>query len=364
MRLLILATTKFAPTYNSKLVSQVKYFNSFANRKADILVDASLLEIQNILNKSTYDLIYPTTVFEYNNEGTSITSFNSYLYKLLDYYKQKYIGSSLFSHLLLNDKALTNFKSGVGLPNKVITRHAWQNNKEMILEQLESFQLPAIIKPNTLAASLGIDESSIVRDSKEFAHIIDNCLKKFDCLSEVLVEYYLENCIEYTVSVTGNSGRYLFPKTKIHPIHSFQSKNMLAEQREFTYTIEENNIIQYKLQRLSEKMFEKMNLRDIENKLKNTIAQLEDAEKQLSDTHERIQLLKKQRVELEKFKKDYMTFEEKFRQYGKKNRSTKTVKTVKLSTESNKENVKEDTNKETKSESSNASFGVENMFNH
>ena len=74
-----------------------------------------------------------------------------------------------------------------------------------------------------------------------------------------------------------------------------------------------------------------MNLRDIENKLKNTIAQLEDAEKQLSDTHERIQLLKKQRVELEKFKKDYMTFEEKFRQYGKKNRSTKTVKTVKLS---------------------------------
>ncbi|BET22141.1 hypothetical protein [Solobacterium moorei] len=107
-----------------------------------------------------------------------------------------------------------------------------------------------------------------------------------------------------------------------------------------------------------------MNLRDIENKLKNTIAQLEDAEKQLSDTHERIQLLKKQRVELEKFKKDYMTFEEKFRQYGKKNRSTKTVKTVKLSTESNKESVKEDTNKETKSESSNTSFGVENMFNH
>ena len=107
-----------------------------------------------------------------------------------------------------------------------------------------------------------------------------------------------------------------------------------------------------------------MNLRDVENKLKNTIAQLEDAEKQLSDTHERIQLLKKQRVELEKFKKDYMMFEEKFRQYGKKNRSTKTVKTVKLSTEINKENVKEDTNKETKSESSNTSFGVENMFNH
>ena len=29
MKLLILATTKFAPTYNEKLLSQVDYFNSF-----------------------------------------------------------------------------------------------------------------------------------------------------------------------------------------------------------------------------------------------------------------------------------------------------------------------------------------------
>lgn len=159
MRLLILATTKFAPTYNSKLVSQVKYFNSFANRKADILVDASLLEIENILNKSTYDLIYPTTVFEYNNEGTSITSFNSYLYKLLDYYKQKYIGSSLFSHLLLNDKALTNFKSGVGLPNKVITRHAWQNNKEMIVCDVAS----SAYLPHSGKSRLGCEAGTVMK---------------------------------------------------------------------------------------------------------------------------------------------------------------------------------------------------------
>ena len=32
MRLLILATTKFAPTYNEKLISQINYFNSFATK--------------------------------------------------------------------------------------------------------------------------------------------------------------------------------------------------------------------------------------------------------------------------------------------------------------------------------------------
>ena len=49
MRLLILATTKFAPTYNEKLISQINYFNSFDNMKADIFIDASLVEIEKIV---------------------------------------------------------------------------------------------------------------------------------------------------------------------------------------------------------------------------------------------------------------------------------------------------------------------------
>lgn len=65
MRLLILATTKFAPTYNEKLISQINYFNSFDNMKADIFIDASLVEIEKMLSTSQYDLIYPTTVFDY-----------------------------------------------------------------------------------------------------------------------------------------------------------------------------------------------------------------------------------------------------------------------------------------------------------
>lgn len=60
MRLLILATTKFAPTYNEKLISQINYFNSFDNMKADIFIDASLVEIEKMLSTSQYDLIYPT----------------------------------------------------------------------------------------------------------------------------------------------------------------------------------------------------------------------------------------------------------------------------------------------------------------
>lgn len=170
MRLLILATTKFAPTYNEKLISQINYFNSFDNMKADIFIDASLVEIEKMLSTSQYDLIYPTTVFDYSNDGSSIISFNSYLYKLLEYYNINYIGSPLFSHLLLNDKALTNLESGMGLPNQIVTRQAWIANRKSVEKKLLTFKLPAIVKPNTLAASLGIDESSIIWNTDDFGN--------------------------------------------------------------------------------------------------------------------------------------------------------------------------------------------------
>ena len=196
MRLLILATTKFAPTYNEKLISQINYFNSFDNMKADIFIDASLVEIEKMLSTSQYDLIYPTTVFDYSNDGSSIISFNSYLYKLLEYYNINYIGSPLFSHLLLNDKALTNLESGMGLPNQIVTRQAWIANRKSVEKKLLTFKLPAIVKPNTLAASLGIDESSIIWNTDDFGKIIDQRFQSFPHLTEILIESYLNDATE------------------------------------------------------------------------------------------------------------------------------------------------------------------------
>lgn len=239
MRLLILATTKFAPTYNEKLISQINYFNSFDNMKADIFIDASLVEIEKMLSTSQYDLIYPTTVFDYSNDGSSIISFNSYLYKLLEYYNINYIGSPLFSHLLLNDKALTNLESGMGLPNQIVTRQAWIANRKSVEKKLLTFKLPAIVKPNTLAASLGIDESSIIWNTDDFGKIIDQRFQSFPHLTEILIESYLNDATEYTVSITGNTGRYLFNVSKLksktsimHCIHiivslPFQKKEIL-----------------------------------------------------------------------------------------------------------------------------------------
>lgn len=97
-----------------------------------------------------------------------------------------------------------------------------------------------------------------------------------------------------------------------------------------------------------------MKLKDIETKLNNVILQLEDAEQRIIESQKEIQILKKQRIELEKFKKDYLAFEEKFARYGKQNRRTKASKSSDFSTQ--KKEVESDTKEKT--------FGVENMFNH
>lgn len=86
MRLLILATTKFAPTYNENLYHRLIILIALTIWKARYFYWCFFSRNWKMLSTSQYDLIYPTTVFDYSNDGSSIISFNSYLYKLLEYY--------------------------------------------------------------------------------------------------------------------------------------------------------------------------------------------------------------------------------------------------------------------------------------
>ena len=56
-----------------------------------------------------------------------------------------YIEAHTFSHLLLNDKALTNLESGMGLQNQIVTRQAWIA-KKICRKKLLTFKLLAIVK--------------------------------------------------------------------------------------------------------------------------------------------------------------------------------------------------------------------------
>lgn len=242
MRVLVLTTSGFAPTHTTKLLSQIDYLNSFSDMNVVVKKDLSLADIEYFIMTQHFDCVYPTTVFEYSQDGKSILAFNKILYQILEYHRQVYTGSELFVHMLLNDKALTNIRCNMSLPHKLLTKSLWRNRKDNAVELVCNAPFPIIVKPNTLAASLGISKSSIAYSSTEAIDIIEKQFANFPNVSELLLEHYLETAQEFTVSVTGNgeksicSTTALISRTKEYEIFSYSNKNMQADKRTLEYS--------------------------------------------------------------------------------------------------------------------------------
>lgn len=242
MKILILTTAGFAPTHTDKLLSQIEYINSFSDIHAIIKKDCDLADIEYLIMTQNFDCVYPSTVFEFSENKKSILSFNKVLFQILEYHKQAYIGSEIFVHMLLNDKALTNMRSGMSLPSLLLTKVFWRKKNEDALKYIEKAPFPVIVKPNTLAASLGISQKSIAYTCDNLIQIIENQFNSFPNISELLLEHYLEDAREFTVSVTGNgkktlcSATAMIPKKEKYEIYSYANKNLKEHERTIKYS--------------------------------------------------------------------------------------------------------------------------------
>ena len=180
MRIFVLTSEKAAATHSEKFVKQIDYLNSFETIQVDVVKDIDLIDLDELIQSHIYDCVFPTSVFQYIEGTNIIEKFNQDLYKLLNYRKQPYIGSDYLTHLLLNDKALTNMKSGIGLENIIITKRLWLNKQDLCMKMIATFrQFDVIVKPNTLAASLGIDTKSIC----------NNTYQIYKKISEIFIEF-------------------------------------------------------------------------------------------------------------------------------------------------------------------------------
>lgn len=270
MKALILASSRYAPTYNDKLKKQVEYINNFENMKAELYKDLPLQEIEEKILSHTYDCVFPYVVFDYTHEEQYPFAFNTALYQILLYHNQEYIGSDIYTQMLLNDKALTSQRSGMGLPNLIITRTLWDNKKHIAYDMLlnDNIEWPMIIKPNTLSASLGITPESIAFSPEEAERIIEKQFNQFRGLSEILIEKYLQDAREYTVSITGNnsnviaSATAMVPKDGNYTMYSFESKNLPLEKRPLIYQCVDDSELKIKLENCAKKLAKKFQLRD------------------------------------------------------------------------------------------------------
>lgn len=270
MKLLVLTSSRYAPTYNEKIISQVDYINRFEHMSAELYNDLPLHEIEEKIVSRAYDCVFPSVVFDYTHEDQFPFSFNTALYNILLYHNQEYIGSDVYTQMLLNDKALSGVRSGMGLPSLIVTRVLWENKRSTAIQFIKSRkpEWPVIVKPNTLSASLGITPDSIVFSIDELEVVIDNQFRLFPGLSEVLLEKYLESAREYTVSITGNGKNVItcatamIPKSGSYQIYSFASKNLPAENRPLAYGKVEDTVLKKRLEECGRKLTSEFGLRD------------------------------------------------------------------------------------------------------
>lgn len=268
MRILVLTSSLLAPTYNEKMLSQVDYINRFPGMHAELHNDLPLYEVERRIIEDKFDCVFPAVVFECSQADAAQFFFNTALYQVLLYHQQEYIGSDLYVQMLLNDKALTGFRSGMGLPGKIITRVLWEKRRTTATNEISAIEWPVIVKPNTLSASMGITKESIAYSVEEATAIIEKQFQSFPTLSEVLLEKYLQNAKEYTVSVTGNGSWVIACSTALesltgtYEIYSFDNKRKGIGERPIKYGMVDDLRLAEQLEKNAKELARKFCLRD------------------------------------------------------------------------------------------------------
>lgn len=141
-----------------------------------------------------FDVVFPVVHGLHGEDGT--------LQGFFDLLNIPYVGSGVLASAIGIDKVVTKQLLRInGIPSLedyVVTRVMWERNQKEVLKIIESrFVFPVIVKPARLGSSIGV---SIANDTEELITAL-SIASRFD--SKIMVEPYLEDCVEVNCSVLG-----------------------------------------------------------------------------------------------------------------------------------------------------------------
>jgi predicted O-methyltransferase YrrM/D-alanine-D-alanine ligase-like ATP-grasp enzyme len=246
----------------SALNEQVSYLENFGIA-VTLGIDTSEVDLLRLIHSKNFDCAYIhikkrfLTNKEYSYDPA----------KVLEQKNVPTLGSSYITQLLISDKFSTSKKSGIGLSNQIISRTAFLQD---CFEWEHIKDYPVIIKPNTLHASMGISEDSVARDVSQMKIIVEKLFNEFHFINEILIEHYVENAQEYTVSVLGNGDSLACSVSKLQfkkkcdiRINSKTQKDLPLTKRSFVFTVEENDKIRQRLEYHAKTLFKHFKMIDI-----------------------------------------------------------------------------------------------------
>lgn len=257
---LLISSTESANTKD--LYEQVEYLQSFGI-KVVLLMDPSEIQLIETIRKNYCDCAY---VHIKRRIMTDTVPYDPV--KILEYYHIPIVGNHYITQLLIADKCLTSLGSGMGLPGIIITREMW-SAKNIPNDMIAEIGFPVIIKPNSLHASQGLSQESIIQNEKDLIPQITYVFQRFPNIGEILVEKFLEPATEYTVSVLGNDPSLACSVTKLtyksnekHHIYDEENKNSALEDRDFTFEVEPDHTIRDRLESHAKALFRHFRMKD------------------------------------------------------------------------------------------------------
>ena len=241
---------------------QIDYLEGFGI-SVTLSIDPTEIELLKLLSDCYFDCAYihiKRRTFA-NNEKQYDPA------KIIEQNNVPLLGNSYITQMFIADKYTTSKKSGIGLPNHLIGKSAFN---EDLFDWDTINDYPVIVKPNTFHASMGITEKSIVWKQAALKKAVQCLFDDYPVLNEVLIEKFAADGQEYTVSVLGNGDSMACSVSKLQykpevslRINSRRQKELAMNQRSFAFKIEEDPKIRERLVYHAKTLFRHFRMKDI-----------------------------------------------------------------------------------------------------
>ena len=258
---LLILTSSIEGDVNT-LKGQIEYLNEF-QVSVTLCVDPTEMELLKVIKEHRFDCAYI-----HIKRRTFAVGENQFdPAKIFEQKGIPLLGNSYITQMLITDKYTTGKKSGIGLPNHLISRTELEQNC-FDWEAIRDF--PIIVKPNTLHASMGITDESVVNNHTQLKRVVEQLFNDFPFLSEVLIEKFVNDGQEYTVAVLGNGGSLAFSVTKLQyktgvttKINCKTQKERSLHDRSFDFCVEHDTKIRQRLEYHAKTLFHHFKMKDI-----------------------------------------------------------------------------------------------------
>lgn len=257
---LLISSTESANA--TDIYDQIAYLQGFGI-KVTLLMDPTEIQLIETIRNGYYDCAYVHIKRRLTQDAVPYDPV-----KILEYFHVPIVGNHYITQLMIADKCLTSSGSGMGLPGTIVTREMWQK-QTLPVDAIAKVGFPVIIKPNSLHASQGLSQESIIQNEIDLMPQITHVFQRFPSIGEILIEKFLEPATEYTVSVLGNNPSLACSVTKLvfktnekHHIYDEMNKSAALEDRDFTFEVETDRTIRDRLESHAKALFRHFQMKD------------------------------------------------------------------------------------------------------